>query len=330
MSFSPCGTHGTANDWVGVNEMNACDDVIATGRPTNRARRGAGRTTNPPRSKHRRAPIISNPSSIINPNAFTLIELLVVISILVMLIALLFPVLRRARNQAKATVCQAKLRQWGLVFKLYTDDNDGRWFHSQTFNPITGRAAGPSWLHATFHLWSEPATALCPMSTIPRWPPDKFHAWDGVLLGHNAEGAAVRGAVSYGFNDSACWPDDVEPYWTLTRREYYWGQCDVRGAARIPVLYDCVLDSPFGSPYWGPPVVDAWEGYNDSGYFMVMDRHEGGINMLFMDWSVRKVGLKELWMLKWYPAFDTSGPWTRAGGVQPEDWPAWMRKFKDY
>ena len=22
--------------------------------------------------------------------------------------------------------------------------------------------------------------------------------------------------------------------------------------------------------------------------------------------------------------------WTRAGGVQPEDWPAWMRKFRDY
>ncbi len=53
--------------------------------------------------------------------------------------------------------------------------------------------------------------------------------------------------------------------------------------------------------------------------------------MLFRDWSVRKVGLKELWTLKWDDRrFDTNGPWTMAGGVQPEDWPAWMRGFKDY
>ena len=52
--------------------------------------------------------------------------------------------------------------------------------------------------------------------------------------------------------------------------------------------------------------------------------------MLFMDWSVRKVGLKELWTLKWNRNFDTAGPWTKAGGVKPEDWPEWMRRFKDY
>jgi hypothetical protein len=45
---------------------------------------------------------------------------------------------------------------------------------------------------------------------------------------------------------------------------------------------------------------------------------------------VRRVGLKELWLLKWHPLFDTAGPWTKAGGVQREDWPPWMRRFKDY
>jgi hypothetical protein len=48
------------------------------------------------------------------------------------------------------------------------------------------------------------------------------------------------------------------------------------------------------------------------------------------DWSVRKVGLKELWTLKWYAHFDTVGPWTKRGGVKPEDWPEWMRGFKEY
>jgi prepilin-type processing-associated H-X9-DG protein len=61
-----------------------------------------------------------------------------------------------------------------------------------------------------------------------------------------------------------------------------------------------------------------------------IDRHGGAINCLFMDWAVRKVGLKELWTLPWGLYDTTYGPWTKAGGVQPEDWPAWMRKFKDY
>jgi len=31
-----------------------------------------------------------------------------------------------------------------------------------------------------------------------------------------------------------------------------------------------------------------------------INRHNGSTNFLFMDWSIRKVGLKELWTLKWH------------------------------
>jgi prepilin-type processing-associated H-X9-DG protein len=61
-----------------------------------------------------------------------------------------------------------------------------------------------------------------------------------------------------------------------------------------------------------------------------INRHDGYVNSLFMDWSVRKVGLKELWTLKWHREYDTRNPWTKAGGVKPEDWPQWMRRFRDY
>jgi prepilin-type processing-associated H-X9-DG protein len=60
------------------------------------------------------------------------------------------------------------------------------------------------------------------------------------------------------------------------------------------------------------------------------NRHDGFVNALFLDFSARKVGLKELWTLKWHRSYDTAGPWTLAGGVLPSDWPAWMRSFKDY
>jgi hypothetical protein len=49
-----------------------------------------------------------------------------------------------------------------------------------------------------------------------------------------------------------------------------------------------------------------------------------------MDGSVRKARLKELWSLKWDRQFDVPKSWVTAGGVQPQDWPEWMRKFKGY
>ena len=58
--------------------------------------------------------------------AFTLIELLVVIAVIAVLMAVLLPVLGRVRKQAKAVVCQANLRQWGIAFSAYEGDHDGR------------------------------------------------------------------------------------------------------------------------------------------------------------------------------------------------------------
>ena len=56
---------------------------------------------------------------------FTLIELLVVIAIIALLMAILMPALARVRAQARAVVCQSNLKQWGAIWAMYTDDNNG-------------------------------------------------------------------------------------------------------------------------------------------------------------------------------------------------------------
>lgn len=56
---------------------------------------------------------------------FTLVELLVVIGVIVILVSLLMPVLRKAREQSHWAVCQSNLRQLGMAALGYRQANNG-------------------------------------------------------------------------------------------------------------------------------------------------------------------------------------------------------------
>ena len=258
-------------------------------------------------------------------DGFTLIELLMVIAIITLLMAILLPALKRVKNQTRAVVCQTNLKQWGTILDIYVEENRGRlpssseselFFRGTFISEDDPNVPGP------LNPFDTKGIACCPMAVKPSghgFLGTTFEAWEEKHYGPPFWS-------SYGFNGQLQRVISVEP---VTGELLGFDVFSLKGRGKYPVLLDCKRAHSRVKDYEGPPQTDSVRSWTEWGSFC-MDRHNGYINGVFLDWSVRKIGLKELWTLKWYKDFDTANPWTKAGGVQPEDWPEWMRGFKDY
>ena len=250
---------------------------------------------------------------------FTLIELLVVIAIIALLMAILLPTLQRVKRQAKAVTCRANLKQWGLIFEMRLADEEGRFANGED----------------------------------PRWecPADPILYYGGDFGDHYLCPMAVKLGAGRQISSSQAWicPNHKRPSgsygsngWCVSMHyqrpqdidELGWHNVNHKGTHRIPVLLDSRRPGGWPNEFSLPPTykdvpeLSIWPSRGMDPF--CIDRHDGYTNCLFMDWSVRRVGLKELWTLKWHRKFNTANSWTRAGGVQPNDWPQWIERFRDY
>ncbi len=238
------------------------------------------------------------------------------------------------RSRAKEYVCQSNLRQWGVVFEGLAAENNGQFVQG---SPGTAGYHWPWFLPDEVKDWTQNRIWLCPSAAAPISrsninDENIYNSW-GIYsqteYGRSPGPKGING--SYGLNG----------YFIPISGSYERGVPASEGwptlyiakqAANVPVMVDALRFDLWPTPTEAPATIEraAWSSNASHMARCCINRHNGGVGCLFADGSVRKAGLKELWTLKWHRSFNTAGPWTLAGGVAPEKWPAWIRPFTDY
>ncbi len=253
-------------------------------------------------------------------------DLIVTFVCIVFILVTLGNVGNTGRRRARELLCLSNLGRWGQVFLDYAADNDG-------YIPGYTQDIESWWPFVLFPYYGQGNLRLCP-EAVRTWSDGAvadsvFSAWGvynicdfgwGGMDGYPCE---LYG--SYGKNE---WAGNVED---PDYEHLFWRVLPVNGGSNVPVLLGCNFMGGFPEHMDEPPAYEGqWNIIDEQMTRFCMTRHSDCVNSAFLDGSARKVGIKELWTLKWHRMFVTDGPWTIGGGVIPEDWPVWMRNFEDY
>lgn len=217
-------------------------------------------------------------------------------------------------KDGKLKLCPMATKPWGGMGSMAGDTSSPFmafgpiWDFPSTENPIIGH-------YFIFEIDANPPWTSPELSAGDPWPND-FSITE------------EENYVSYAQND---WVrNDPRPG---RRTSPLWRTSAVKGAGNVPLMVDAkqhYVVMPRNSPVGDAPQYKGEPGgwANPMGTICI-DRHNGAINGVFLDWSSRRIGLKEIWKLKWSTVYPTDD-----GPVEGEEWPSgwsdWMKKLKKF
>lgn len=241
--------------------------------------------------------------------AFTLVELLVVIGIIALLISMLLPALKRAREHAQSVACLSNLRQVVLAIQTYATDHHGLMLcrdDTSGSNWLWGPVLTGGYLQSTAAKWpgSDPMKStyfgldnralICP--TFP--PGDGLFAEAGVQV---QSWGAWAGTASYGLryarspytasagNISNWWGNGgnyIKIHDVGNSKAVFWKLSAIRGSADYPLVGDTSTDEKGNGVF----IQTNWWAVNSgacqrsgSKTRLLHERHLGRTNIAFAD-----------------------------------------------
>ena len=233
---------------------------------------------------------------------FSLIELLTVIAIIGVLGSILVPAVDKAKDAAKTTICVSRLHQLGLIMKMYVDENDG--FMERGVGYSEGAV---SWFQCIQKYYTDKNLLLCPLATktIDEGGTNPHMAWDNTTdLGNYYKG-------SYGVNLYIAKGED-DPN--------FWGSPYVKEAMYVPMLFCSqwkdVQPFPSDQPLEYESLIWTPGPYEEMRRPCIKRHIPYYVNVLFMDLSIEKRTIKQLWRLRWSRMWPSDAPLPV--------WPDWM------
>ncbi len=233
-------------------------------------------------------------------NGFTLIELLVVIAVIAVLMSILVPALNRVRKQARLAACLANLRQWGLMFSMYCQDNDGNFFTGEVNGGRPGTVtatifgvtrtyevgSGGFWRIVMAPYSKDAKMWLCPQAVKPRpaggipsggW---SYTAWetDRIIGSYGLNGWILNLKGAKSFRTDGWNRNDTDP---VTRTSRHWGSPSSQYGNQSPVFTGSWWVDSWPLATDRPPALESGPGDTPGTNEMnrvCVDRHNGFVN----------------------------------------------------